>query len=1321
MTRRFAFAILVCTLLSACSQNNSTLTVRVITGLVPGPEFRTVQTEVLFDSPSSTRQLVSSEAVARYGVDYARGHDVASHSLPHGDYRVRVRLLRSNGSFLVERTISVNLAGDTVLPVHITRDCVGVVCPVPGGVEAESTCLAGRCVDPRCTAASPQFCPTVAFCNDVSACRETAECATQECVQGVCTPQSVPGSCDDTQWCNPDLGAGCEPLDRTVPDTGIVCGTICTVPTAPCRFGYWNCADASAPFCEDLTNRPIGFVCGPTLTCDAAGDCVHVTPVTPAIEVMADVGLLTSERGDSVTFTLTLSSQPLADVVVGVASSDETEGIVDPTELRFTPDNWNSPHEVTVVGVDDALIDGEVSYTVITALAVSADANYNGLNAADVSVGNIDDESAGVTVSGGVLRTSEAAGTDTFTIVLNAQPSAPVTIEFASDSPSEASVFPSSVTFTVDSWAADRTITVTGVDDAVRDGDASFVIITSATISDDPNYDGLDVDDPSGTNTDDERLEFVITPMSGLTTSEAGGFATFQISLPTTPSRNTRVSFTSLDTSEGSASSGVLLFSAGAEPTPRLITISGVDDSLVDGDQPYIVQAYATSADADYNGLTVDIAVVNLDNDSAAFDVVADPLQTSESGATSTLTISLRSQPADDVHFTVSSTDVTEGTVSPSSLTFTPADWSTPQTVTVQGVDDGLADRDQYYDVVVAVASSADPLYAALSDQRVTLLNYDNESASVTVTPTSGLTTDERGATASFTMQLTAQPESDVTIGLTSSDISEGTVLPSSVTFTSGDWNVPQLVTVTGANDAIADGDIAYTIITSQAMSASEAYDGVNVPDVSVTNVDVLPFVQQAYVKASNPDPGDNFGSALALSADGNTMTIGAYTEQSLGVGVGAGQADNSGFLVGAVYIYTRAGAVWTQQAYVKASNSATDAGFGMSISLSSNGDTLVVSAPRERSNATGINGNQADQSNAFAGAAYVFTRSGSTWTQQAYIKASNTGFSDRFGSNVRLAADGDTLAVSAYDEGSNSPGIGGDQSNNGATGSGAVYIFVRSGGVWTQQVYIKSSNPQMDDQFGYGMALAADGTTLAVGAQYEASAAVGVGGNQADNTAYGAGAVYVFTRAGVVWTQQAYVKASNTNGNDRFGSVVALSADGNRMAVSAPLEASNAVGVGGDQLNNVASNSGAVYVFNRVGTTWTQDAYVKASNTAVNNSFGAGLALSGDGSVLVVGAIGEGSHSSGVNGSQTNTAYDRVGAGYAFTRASGSWVQYAYLKSSNPATEANFGAAMGISTDGSTIVIGAPRESGGSPGVNGDQSNQSLTYSGAAYVFLAN
>ncbi len=147
----------------------------------------------------------------------------------------------------------------------------------------------------------------------------------------------------------------------------------------------------------------------------------------------------------------------------------------------------------------------------------------------------------------------------------------------------------------------------------------------------------------------------------------------------------------------------------------------------------------------------------------------------------------------------------------------------------------------------------------------------------------------------------------------------------------------------------------------------------------------------------------------------------------------------------------------------------------------------------------------------------------------------SNTGEGDLFGGDVALSADGDTLAVGAFGEDSAATGIGGDQKNDARINAGAAYVFARANKAWSQQTYLKASNTGAGDGFGISVGLSADGDTLAVGAYREASAATGVGGDQTDDAAANAGAVYVFARTNKAWTQQAYIKASNTGMDDYF------------------------------------------------------------------------------------------------------------------------------------------------------------------------------------------
>jgi hypothetical protein len=463
-------------------------------------------------------------------------------------------------------------------------------------------------------------------------------------------------------------------------------------------------------------------------------------------------------------------------------------------------------------------------------------------------------------------------------------------------------------------------------------------------------------------------------------------------------------------------------------------------------------------------------------------------------------------------------------------------------------------------------------------------------------------------------------------------------------------------------------------------------------------------LIQQTYGKAGNTDSSDLFGYALAMSGD--TLAIGAYQEDSSATGVDGDPTSNAAQQSGAVYVFRRTGTVWTQEAYLKASNTEEFDFFGSSIALS--GDTLAVGAYQEDGNTTGVDGNQADNFAPSSGAVYVFTRTGTTWSQQAYLKASNTAANDQFGYSV--AVSGDTLAVGAYQEDSSATGINGNQTDDGAVESGAVYVFTRTGITWSQQAYLKASNTNNNDFFGYQLSLFDH--TLAVGAPGEDSNATGVGGNQADNSASDSGAAYVFTRTGTVWSQQAYLKASNTNAADGFATNLSLAGD--TLVVASPGEDSSATGIDGNQGDNSASDSGGAYVFTRTGTVWSQQAYLKASNTDAADGFGSSVSLAGD--LLAVGAKHEDSNATGIDGNQGDNSASDSGAVLVFRRDGGTWSQHAYVKASNSAAIDEFGASVAVSGD--TVAACAPREDSSATGFDGDATSNAAPESGAVYVF---
>lgn len=478
------------------------------------------------------------------------------------------------------------------------------------------------------------------------------------------------------------------------------------------------------------------------------------------------------------------------------------------------------------------------------------------------------------------------------------------------------------------------------------------------------------------------------------------------------------------------------------------------------------------------------------------------------------------------------------------------------------------------------------------------------------------------------------------------------------------------------------------------------------------------PLFQDAYIKSSAPDAMDLFGRAVA--AFGDRIAFGAPGEASSATGVGGSAANNSAPDAGAVFVFRFVGGDWVQEAYIKASN--TDAGDGFGSALALGPDILVVGAPEEASSSTipyvGENLNDAPA----AGAAYVYRYDAAAlaWFQDAYLKASNAEGGDRFGASVAVsvgpAQNGDYVVVGAPEEDSS---VTGDGANNAAFNAGAAYMFFSlSQGAWAEEEYLKAAQPGSEDAFGDALAVEAPADfgepgILIVGATNEDGGSTGVDGDESDNSRPNAGAVYVFSISGTSAVQSNYLKASNTGSGDGFGASVAL--DGTRIAVGAPFEDSSVGGVNPLTSNDALVSAGAAYTFRFGFQGWVQDAYVKASNPGGFDRFGQRVALA-DGRLLV-GAPGEASTATGINGDQTNNSAAASGAAYLFqTAAFNAWFQDSYIKASNTAASDFF--AFDIALTDRWVAVGASGEDSSSAGVGGNPFNNQSSAAGAGYAF---
>ena len=384
--------------------------------------------------------------------------------------------------------------------------------------------------------------------------------------------------------------------------------------------------------------------------------------------------------------------------------------------------------------------------------------------------------------------------------------------------------------------------------------------------------------------------------------------------------------------------------------------------------------------------------------------------------------------------------------------------------------------------------------------------------------------------------------------------------------------------------------------------------------------------VQQAELSDRGAATYDEFGYSVVLSGD--TALVGAPYKTIAGR-----------YQAGAAYVFTRTGKIWSQQARLAAPDGAAGDGFGTSVALS--GDTALIGAPYRT-----VAGQIA------AGAAYVFSGAGTSWSQQAELSVPDAAFEDEFGTSVALS--GDTALVGAP-----------NKTVAGRYQAGAVYMFTRTGTTWPQQTELAASDVAPHDGFGWSVALSGD--TALVGAPFRSVGAAGE-----------AGVAYIFRGSGTSWSQRAELSDSDVAADDCFGTAMALS--GKAVLIGAPGK-------------TVAGRyqAGAVYMFTRTGTTWPQQTELAASDGAAGDNFGFSVALSGG--TALVGADGK-------------TVSGRVGAGvaYVFRGPGTSWPQQAELSDPHAALEDEFGWSVALSGD--TALVGADIKTVGGH-----------TAAGAAYV----
>ena len=330
-------------------------------------------------------------------------------------------------------------------------------------------------------------------------------------------------------------------------------------------------------------------------------------------------------------------------------------------------------------------------------------------------------------------------------------------------------------------------------------------------------------------------------------------------------------------------------------------------------------------------------------------------------------------------------------------------------------------------------------------------------------------------------------------------------------------------------------------------------------------------------IMASDLQASDQFGGSVSMSSDGTKVIVGVKYEDT-----GASNA-------GSAYIFALSGGSWSQEAKIQASDPEASDYFGYSVSMSGDGTKVIVGAYGE------------DTGGSQAGAAYIFALSGGSWSQQQKIQASDAQTSDLFGYGVSMSSDGTKVLVGARNE------------DTGASNAGSAYIFALSGGSWSQEAKIQASDKQAGDDFGQSVAMNSDGTKVLVGAYYE------------DTGGSNAGAAYIFALSGGSWSQEAKIQASDPEASDNFGYSVSMSGDGTKVLVGARGE------------DTGGTNAGKAYIYTYSSGSWGSELMFQSSDIQVDDNFGQSVAMSSDGTKVVVGAYAE------------DTGATNAGAAYIF------------------------------------------------------------------------
>ena len=655
----------------------------------------------------------------------------------------------------------------------------------------------------------------------------------------------------------------------------------------PLRFtpSAWNVPQTVTVFGREVGTASLMYSAG------SRDDSYHEIDIAPLVITVADNGpvarvrvspamVQVGEDSGTTEYTVVLDNRPpTADVTITPASGDTAIATVSPTELTFTPDNWNIAQPVTVTGVDDPDYNPPFGNRAVAVshTAASSDVNYNGRSIDPVTVTVVDDEirPAGVIVTdiiGGLIIVGELddfdtelglGRTNTYALVLNRQPTDNVTVTPVSGDTAIARVS-GALTFTPDNWNTAQTVTVTGVNDDVdNSGDTRTVTITHTAVSMEDAYDGITIDTVTVTVEDDDTPGAIVSPTELSIEENGDGIYTVVLgTVPTAPVMITPMvapnsdvlseTFSPGDEVPATVSGVALTFTTTNWNVPQTVTVTGVDNNRTGTLFLRVrVRHMAESLDSDYNGVGIASVRVDVFDDDPLLIISESALTVAENGGMATYTVVMGVRLSVDLPVSLASDTTSVATVSSTGLTFTPDNWDTPQTVTVTGVNDPFDNPDDRTATISHThmvdgrdfgSSSSTEDIRELVSRSVVVTAIDDETAGVTISPETLMVSVRSRAT--YTVVLNTPPTDGVLIILREEFFQDGaamvvdvspfdarTLIPLPLRFTPSTWNVPQTVTVFGREAGTAS-------LMYRARSRDDSYHDIDIAPLDITVVE---------------------------------------------------------------------------------------------------------------------------------------------------------------------------------------------------------------------------------------------------------------------------------------------------------------------------------------------------------------------------------------------------------------------------------------------------------------------------------------------------